>query len=711
MSVELNVYYTGRTSSNNSRTFLIVATTDASTSYQNVLLDVQLIGNVNSLQSSFSSLKFSLPKGTSQPLMLIDTMPKDTTKPGTVTVSATLTLPGGEIVTANKYVGETATTPETYIGVDATYTGGSGSASSGNYSVNIGDSFDCRIEGNSTRTHDIVLIPNNIRMGAYIFNNQNFITLASGIVCTETSASRPYIETEVEFDPEIIGPTMPDSRTSGRYMMLCFTKQGSSVVGGYFIKLASAQNFTMTMPLDICTPIIAVNSVIDKKGYEETYGAYVGTKSEIQVTVSVSGRYGATIKNIVCELTPENTASAELSYSYTWSSSDPSTENRVISLGIPTNSGSKRIRVAATDSRNVYATNNASTLTVVPYVSPSLTFRANRWDTENNKENDGSDTVRLVGEAIVPNVNNVVVEDNLLAFNMRLKGETNWTNVSSFLVDGPNITKIQDVLNQSVDNSYEYQAVITDAFGTSIASEGYVGTATPVLEFNASGKGVGIGTVAPEVGLDIGMQTNFRGVSEDGYSRIQITDPDGTNSVILANLAGSTLQLLLNAAGAYDRALIGSHVFTQNNKAVGSVTTSGSQIPILRLNTSDLVELTWTMGGLRGRVGKQLWTGTANPGSTITVPELAYYNVIVIYDGGSRPGLAVKTTFGATTSSGGAAWFGMASEPQTDNIWLKSFGAEQTSATDLKISWFTHIDIKNNYRANAEQLTGIRGLL
>ena len=52
------------------------------------------------------------------------------------------------------------------------------------------------------------------------------------------------------------------------------------------------------------------------------------------------------------------------------------------------------------------------------------------------------------------------------------------------------------------------------------------------------------------------------------------------------------------------------------------------------MNNLDQVELWWTVGGLRGRVMKQLWSGTASSGATLTVSEHSYYNLFVVFSCG-----------------------------------------------------------------------------
>lgn len=357
-------------------------------------------------------------------------------------------------------------------------------------------------------------------------------------------------------------------------------------------------------------------TLYDTKSYYNTYGVFVAQQSNISATVSGTGIYGSLIRKI--------------DYSYDNKQGNVVLETAespttvTIPLGTPMNTGSQTLKTTVTDTRNRQAT-KSTTVQVSAYTSPTVTIQANRWDTIENEGSDGSDTVRIDIGGNIPSINSHLVEGTLV-IRGRQKDAAQWTVISTISVSGT-IEETVYAYSQSIDSNWEYHATLTDSFGTAVEGESSVGTATPILEFHSSGKGMGIGTVAPEVGLDVGMQANFKGTAEDGYSRIQITDPEGNDSVILANLAGSELQLLLNALGSYDHAKIGSHIFMQNNKALGAMTTSGGQTSILRMNTSNQVELTWTSGGMRGRVWKTLWSGTLSAGGTVTISELPYYNV------------------------------------------------------------------------------------
>lgn len=687
MAAELNIYYIGSEvhAYGGTKEFLVTVTADNSTSANAAGLNISISGNTTPLNLD-TSVSFSA--GTCTPLGIA--WVNSFSASGSFDIKVTLTYSG---TTISKTKSVQVTDYDAEVGL---YIKGDWQILP-NQRITLGTSATVYFDDTSdTRTYDLmcsamwIYYPTGNSYSKY-YSLSNMVTLDTNL----SRESNPDYEVgeahyiaDVYFDPGIIGPRIPTSTTYNADALWLVAKQGNEIVSLRRVK--NSPKFDL--PSSAVPKIDSINPT-DDKGYRNTYGVYVGTKSILRVGTSCSGIYGSTITKI------EHTID-ELAVSTT----DPSIAKLI---GVLNQSGSRILKTIITDSRGRTATRN-TTITVAAYVAPTLTFQANRWDTVNNQENDGSNIVRLDGEGTVPNINGKAVAGNKLQFKWRLKGNTAWTTAATFTFTGPNVTKIQNVSNQSVDNQYEYQAILTDAFGVTVTSESSVGKAKPVLEFNASGLGMGIGTVAPETGLDVGMQTNFKGTAEDGYSRIQITDPDGSESVILANLSGSTLQLLVNALGSYDKALVGSHIFMQNNKSIGGLTTSGAQTPILKMNTSNLLEFTWPSGGVRGRVGKQIWEGTASPGSTITVPELPYYNIFVIYDGGSRGGIAVRTTFGA------ASWiWGLTHEPQTNNIWLKAFGAlvNPDDPTKLEVTFFVHTDLKNNYFSNAEPLRGIRGLL
>ena len=321
-------------------------------------------------------------------------------------------------------------------------------------------------------------------------------------------------------------------------------------------------NTTIKLP-DSIHPTITSVTPSDKEGHRDFFGVYIGTKSILQASVEASGIYGSTITKVAYQID-------NLSVSTT----DPDSTTLI---GQIDQSGSRTLKTTVTDSRGRTAVHN-TTITVVPYVLPSVTATANRWDRSSGEYDDVAEAVKVEYTANIPSYNGYNNQATIYIDKKESGAEYyETTNVGHFY--GPSVSLSYTFSSQSIDKRYEYRVRDhLDRFssGNEAEATASVGVGKPTLEFHSSGKGVGIGTVAPEAGLSIGLQT-----------------------------------------------------FMQNNMAIGGLTTSGEQTPILRMNNSNQVELNWTSGGLRGRVMKELWSGTWSSGN-ITVPELPYYNVFVI---------------------------------------------------------------------------------
>ena len=392
-----------------------------------------------------------------------------------------------------------------------------------------------------------------------------------------------------------------------------------------------------------------ITSVIpsDTEGYRATYGVYVGTKSTLQSSVEASGIYGSTITKVVYQID-------DLSVSTT----DPSATTLIGRLN---QSGSRTLKTTVTDSRGRTGVENIP-IAVMSYVPPSVSLIANRWDTIDSEASDGSDTVRLDIGGNIPSINIHLVEGTITVQG-RQKDVSEWTVISTISVSGT-IEETVYAYNQSVDSNWDYRVILTDSFGTTVESADSVGTATPVLEFHSSGKGLGIGTIAPEVGLDVGMQADFKGTAEDGFSRIRIVNPEGTKAIALAKLTGSELELLAASSPVtdYDRAFVNSHVYMRNNLALGWLTSGNAQTTVLKMNGSNQVELNWSSAGLRGRVGKLLWSGSLSEGGSITDSELPYYQVFAFLFSASNGTYVVtsykvdQTIYAGSSSYAGSVW-------------------------------------------------------
>lgn len=76
--------------------------------------------------------------------------------------------------------------------------------------------------------------------------------------------------------------------------------------------------------------------------------------------------------------------------------------------------------------------------------------------------------------------------------------------------------------------------------------------------------------------------------------------------------------------------ILQSNTMLGNNKQLQGLLADGSDaVNILKINTSNQIELNWTSGGLKGRVMKLLWSGTLSTGGSITVSDLPYYYTFI----------------------------------------------------------------------------------
>ena len=188
----------------------------------------------------------------------------------------------------------------------------------------------------------------------------------------------------------------------------------------------------------------------------------------------------------------------------------------------------------------------------------------------------------------------------------------------------------------STENSYEIRILVTDDKG----STEYIGTlpATKyIIDFSPEG-GIGFGKPAPD-DQTIRCYKDFYHESPVyvvGGQSIYFEDSDGEYSIRLVR--GSQPGMLTTNLDRWDinGDLYIDNVHLRNNMALMGQLTSGSYSAIVKLNSSDQVELNWTSGGLRGRVRKQLWSGTWSSGS-LTLAEVPFYNMFLIsFSGGTN---------------------------------------------------------------------------
>lgn len=429
--------------------------------------------------------------------------------------------------------------------------------------------------------------------------------------------------------------------------------------------------------------------------------------SDIRIWAPVAGAYSSTIKYIKVEYggvtieRGDRNASIASQVVGSYTEADPAIIGQIIATG------NLEAKITVKDSRKRETTKTVSLLTS-PYSHPAVTASSiERWNTTSNKPDDESTNIRVKVAGSISGVNGKNLPGTIKVSYSEATEEPSWTLKSTTNIPSGAFERSIDNATFAETQAWRIKWTVTDYFGFEVSGEGTVYSARPIIDVAEDASSIGFWTTAGgredvdgnpvdgiylngDLTLDEGMTVRATGGADEGFMDIDALFRPSFNY----SSRKFQLDMLQNLALANDRYIAGYNA-------------AGALVRLLGINANGRAELSWPSGGILGRVGKQLWEGSAAPNATITVPELSYYNVFVIYDGGSRTGVAVRVSFSVNDS----IIFGICAEPQQENIWIKAFQATQTGATSLKINFFTHVDIKNNYSANAETLKGIRGLL
>lgn len=189
-----------------------------------------------------------------------------------------------------------------------------------------------------------------------------------------------------------------------------------------------------------------------------------------------------------------------------------------------------------------------------------------------------------------------------------------------------------------VDSTYDVLITVSDAKGSS-QYHGTLAATKYIMDFSPQG-GVGFGRPAPaDQTVSFNVPVVIDGIDmffKSGFG-MYFQDADGENSMSLVRGTSVDRQLIwtLNQLYITGTLALESHLYLNNNAGVAGKMTAGSYFSMLKMNDSDQVELNWTTGGLRGRVRKQLWSGTWSSGS-LTLAEVPFYNMFLIsFSGGT----------------------------------------------------------------------------
>lgn len=336
-------------------------------------------------------------------------------------------------------------------------------------SLNIGETLTVSLSpASSAFTHTIL----------YSFGSQSG-TIATGV---KTSASWVL--------PDSLVSAIPNA-TSGLGTIICETYSGSTLIG------SKTATFTAVVPDSGFNPIISSSNISISDLYSDIttkFSGYVQNKSQLLITIDEDAIANANTSTIVKY---ETTVSGQ-----TYVGTDIMTD--AISQ-----SGTLAVVTTITDSRG-RSSSVTKNITVYPYSNPIITaYNAFRSDSSGAADEKGEYISVYMGYEIA-SVNNK--NDRNYTLSYKKTADSTYTTV----VSGTAQTSYEGVYvitntTFSIDYQWEIQLEVSDYFtsGEPIARIASVETEEVILDFNKSGKGVGVGKVSEIDGFEVAWDASF----------------------------------------------------------------------------------------------------------------------------------------------------------------------------------------------------------
>lgn len=310
---------------------------------------------------------------------------------------------------------------------------------------------------------------------------------SSGTIVDKTAAA------SVSWTPPIGLAKENTTGTSVQVTLKITTYSGSTSVG------EKSKKITCNMPSSV-KPSCTVD-VSDPTGFFDTYGNYIKGQSKFSVVVTPTTSYGSPIASYGVTANGQKYTSASFE------------------TGVLKDSGQITISATVTDKRGRSGTTEI-TVDVLdcprPYIS---NLSVNRCDKDGN-ENIGGAYVKVTFSAEVTNLDGQNTASYKLRYAKSKSGE--YTEVSlSDIKDVFSVTGYQYIFKADTGRSYEIKLYVQDNF-TTVERATSASTAFVLMHFKANGSGMGIGKVAENDGLDVGMIATLR----QGFKTLDIPISD-----------------------------------------------------------------------------------------------------------------------------------------------------------------------------------------
>lgn len=307
----------------------------------------------------------------------------------------------------------------------------------------------------------------------YKVGNSNWIDLGTGITTSKSFTINMNLCSQVT------------TSTSGNLQLCLRTLNGTTQIGSDVYK-----NVTVNVPESVVPSISSIIHTETVDGLNSKFATYIQGKSKPQIVITADGSYGSTISNYTTVID-----------SITYSGS-------TFTCNVINKSGTITLKTTVKDSRGRTVTKSVD-MTYIAYTSPSLTnFSVERCDSSGVAINTGT-YVKIIATGTITSCNNK--NDNSYIIQYKKSSDTTWTTLLTGNTYALNLDTPKTITGGFLTTStYDFKITYSDYFSATSGSRS-IPTQFTLLNFNNSGKGMGIGKVSEKDALEVDMDAEFNG--------------------------------------------------------------------------------------------------------------------------------------------------------------------------------------------------------
>ena len=403
-----------------------------------------------------------------------------------------------------------------------------------------------------------------------------------------------------------------------------------------------------------------------------------GTSASGSVVYAPGGNYTANASDTLYAIWKANTYT--VSYNANGGSGAPSSQSKTygvtltLSSSIPTRTNynflgwgtSANSTTISYSPGSSYTSNSSITLYAiwsVSYIPPRITnLTIDRCNSSGTLDDTGT-----YAKVVFNWVCDKSVQDIVISWGSTGGSMTNNVTVIASGTSGK-VTKVVGSGSLSNESNYYFNILVSDGAASEV--QGILSTAQYILDFKAGGKGIAVGKVAELEDLfDVYWKTQFRqGIEVNPKLRIYNSQ---SNSCTIEAVGSNLIKVTYTGSDLeFDGGVVIGDMYFLNNSLSG------------------IDQIEWNSNGLGGRVMKQIWSGTASTGSSITVSDLPYYNIIALGVSGTNTTIIAIRDLDNTNAIRGASLFPYLSSSdsnQAQGLYSVDLNANGTTLTLTRV--------------------------